>query len=65
MEDKLEGLMFCLDKRTGAIVAGDRLGVYDEEGTLLREGAHRSAGWSDHIATPLSMSSFREAKETP
>ena len=61
MEDKLEGLMFHLDPRTGAIVAEDGLG---KEVTLLGEGAHRSAGWSD-IATPPSMSSFKETKETP
>lgn len=63
MEDKLEGLMFRLDLRTGAIVAKDGLGVYGEEVSLLGEGAHRSAGWSD-IATPQSKSSFKEAKET-
>ena len=61
MEDKLEGLMFHLNPRTGAIVAEDGLG---KEVTLLGEGAHRSAGWSD-IATPPSMSSFKETKETP
>jgi hypothetical protein len=65
MNRKLKGLTFCLDKRTGAIVAEEDFGVIDasDSTTLLGSTGGYSAMLGVDSPSPLSRTSFKDKVE--